>query len=729
MRKWMKSGKIAGLAALVMTLSISGCGQSALPASDKGDVALLEPEGIALSYEEAAFRDLYDATVLDAVVTPYTEAYCVEKWLRFGGYVALPGTAVSRGDRLIDTNTESIEENIKAKKEYIAEMQESYNEFWSEKKEELAKQTADRDYCAEVVERFEDQKPDQYITQTSPEGVEVQVENPEYTAWANDSWFKKFKTDLMNSAAKVQELEEEIKQRTELFELDLKYQKLLLKRLQEDKNSQSLTSEMDGTVTSIRSLQQDQGIMTEDAVVAVSDLNQKLLKTDFINKTEISRAEDVYAIANGERFEVEYQIMDSEEFNRLKKENRKICSTFRLIDPENKVSMGQYVAIVVKKQTKQQVLTIPQSAITWTEGSANVYILKDGNSESITIQVGMKDGMYAEVLSGLNPGDKIITEKATVAGTKTITLQKGSMKNTMSDSGKLVYPINQSVYNPVEYGTCYLDEVKVETFQHVQKGDVLMTIRVTPDTISLERKERELQRAKERLEDTKASHKDDTSKDYQKYLESENERIVKMEEVIRDMKKDFATTEIKAPISGIVVSYFWGFESGEMLNKNELVCVLAEQSSNFISLEDEKGLLTYGMEADIEYSDANGEKKTAKGMVVSVDQALLEKDLNDKNLALIQVSAEYIGEMASSAMNWEHYRNPSYFKVSIVSRSMENVVLVPRNAVTFVGSTTYVKLKKENGEVIYQSFVAGGSDNSNYWVADGLTEGMEVCIE
>ena len=85
--------------------------------------------------------------------------------------------------------------------------------------------------------------------------------------------------------------------------------------------------------------------------------------------------------------------------------------------------------------------------------------------------------------------------------------------------------------------------------------------------------------------------------------------------------------------------------------------------------------------------------------------------------------------MAGSASLREVYWNPSRFKVTVAARKMENVVLIPKSAVTVSGTTTYVKLKKENGEVIYQSFVAGGSDTGNYWVAEGLTEGMEVCIE
>ena len=63
------------------------------------------------------------------------------------------------------------------------------------------------------------------------------------------------------------------------------------------------------------------------------------------------------------------------------------------------------------------------------------------------------------------------------------------------------------------------------------------------------------------------------------------------------------------------------------------------------------------------------------------------------------------------------------------SGKMDNVVLVPKKAVIAYGGATYVRQKLEDGSIIYQSFVAGGSDDKNYWVAQGLTEGTEICIE
>ena len=62
-------------------------------------------------------------------------------------------------------------------------------------------------------------------------------------------------------------------------------------------------------------------------------------------------------------------------------------------------------------------------------------------------------------------------------------------------------------------------------------------------------------------------------------------------------------------------------------------------------------------------------------------------------------------------------------------REMDNVLLVPKKAVTEKNGCTYVNVMDEQGNVTPRSFVAGGYDASNYWVIEGLSEGMIICLE
>jgi hypothetical protein len=62
-------------------------------------------------------------------------------------------------------------------------------------------------------------------------------------------------------------------------------------------------------------------------------------------------------------------------------------------------------------------------------------------------------------------------------------------------------------------------------------------------------------------------------------------------------------------------------------------------------------------------------------------------------------------------------------------RDMDHVLVVPRNAVTDIDGNTYVDVMDEQGNVKACSFVAGGYDDSNYWIIEGLSEGMVVCLK
>jgi multidrug efflux pump subunit AcrA (membrane-fusion protein) len=65
--------------------------------------------------------------------------------------------------------------------------------------------------------------------------------------------------------------------------------------------------------------------------------------------------------------------------------------------------------IVTEKKTG--VLTIPDRAITKSNGGAVVRVMVDGKLQDKQITTGITDGVSTEVISGLNEGDEIIIEK------------------------------------------------------------------------------------------------------------------------------------------------------------------------------------------------------------------------------------------------------------------------------------------------------------------------------
>lgn len=713
---------ISVVLSLGLALSFSGCGQGAQAVS--GEIPeLLEPVGVAQNYEEAAVRTLYDATVYSAMVCPEVKEYEAERSMSFEEYDAFPGETVKKGQRLLHGNTEAIDKSIENMEKKIADMEESYQEFLTEQQETLAESKRARTDNGNVVKSLEESKPEQYRIN---EETGKQEETEAYQQWQEQ--YTKFNALYHIAEQSVMELEEAIKERTELYELDHAYNLAQLEYLRQDRKALTLTAAAGGVASSVQFFTTGDWLGSSENIMAVCDPEKKQLRCEYISRSNVTKAEDVYAIVDGKRYEVEYQVLEAEEYQRLQEQNGTVYSTFYVKAGDEEIRQGSYAAIVIVKQTARDVLTVPKDAINKDDTTSYVYVLQNEESVYTPVKTGMSDGMYTEIISGLSAGDKILTESAITASDDTAVVKQGSVGHEFSGTGYLYYPSTEVVKNDLTYGTVYYTERLVRQYQQVQKGEVLARVRVVADEVELERNERKLQREQERLEVWKAEQAklDEKNRD-EKTLKAKEESIRKLEELIAEMKEDFAVTEIRSPINGIVTEVV-SFNAEDLVQPGARLFQVADETRSYVIVEDQNGQLAFGNQATITYKGLDGQEKTGHGEVVTQNRMAVSATL-PSDYALIQVSPEDIGDMAGSSEGNDGWWNRSRFKVAVKIRAMQDVLLVPKKAVKEKNGCTYVKVKKENGEVYYQSFIAGGSDLSNYWVVEGLSEGMEICLE
>lgn len=732
----------AACAALLFTASLAGCGGMSAPeAAAPEDVALIEPVSVGESVEAAARRDMYDAVIYNGIICPYTEEYVLEQSRVFDSYGALPGDEVKKGTVLVYTRTEELNKQIENMEKSMAQKEKDFLKYCEKAEESLAKYREDEKSWGEAVERWEAQEPEE-----PEEPEEGTASNDEWTAshdeWtaSHDAWVMENETvgyerRYRNALIGRQKLEEELRQKTELYQMDAAYDAVLLRRLRKELDESRVISKQKGVVANVflsgygYFVNSGYYIDSGESMAAVIDPDRRMIKCDFINKTVISSAEQVFAIIDGKRYEVEYEPMESEEYQRLSEKNKgKVYTTFYLPE-EAEEEIGSYALIVIIKQVRRDVISVPKDSIEKSEDSSYVYIYKDGGRVYTPVTTGMQDGVYTEILSGIEEGDLVLTKKEASGAEKTKVLTRGRVGHTFTARGALVYPGGEWITCPDIHGTVYFEEMLVNVYQPVKKGDVLFTIRVKPDEAELARRERELLRKRERLAELEKKPKDNEDQ-----IERDREDIAEMEKLINEMKADYATTQIKAPYDGIITDMnddlWWNrLKSGDLLWQGRSLVQLAKQGASYVRVEDPNGLLTYGNQAMIEYTSESGVKKRTTGQVVTLNQASISADLfGESGYALIRVSNEDTGEMTGIIMKdgmW--YQNT--YEITVATREMDNVLLVPKKAVTAYGGTTYVRVKLEDGTTRYQSFLAGGSDDENYWVIEGLTEGMEVCIE
>lgn len=704
-------------------LSLTGCGGQTTAAGEKNNqqIELLEPVNTETTYEVASLRNLYGAAVYAASVVPYIEEYIPENALFFGGYAAYPGETVKKGQELIVSDTTNVDEQIKAKEEYIATMQENHEKFLEDQQKALETYREDQSLWNYYVELNEKQEPPKYI-----ETEEGRVENPEHATWQTGYDMVTGKYRIAKHAGDTVELK--TKQQSELYAMDLEHQKYLLKQLKESRRRATVQAKMDGEIVAMQVYQQGNYIGTDRPVAAVGDRSQKFLKCDYINKSIIKNAEDVYAVIDGKRYEVEYQALSTEEYQELTAKKEKIYSTFILKDVGEDVEVGDFAVISVISNHREDVVSIPKGAIHKDDSGNFVYVLKeDGSSAYTSIQTGFSDGNYTEIVYGLEAGDKVVYTPSQSAGSETVKLEKGEFHTDFSGRAYIEYPSSTYLKNPIENGTVYFGELLVENYQHVEKGDVIATVRVAPDSIALTRNETRMTRLKERLENYKKDNKgSETQEYYINTVKSYDEQIEDLAEVIAKQKKDFAATQIVADRSGVIVQV-WEYNAEDIVQRNANIVRIADESTCYVLVEDSNQVLQYGNQVEVSYNDAYQVERKVDGVIASMSPYGVSASLQQE-FAYVKLPQDKISDMLAQVdpnNSWSRYR----YTVRAKLRSMENVVVVPKRAVYDFGGKTYVYVKEADGTVKFQSFVSGGYNDKYYWVVEGLTEGMEVCLK
>ncbi|HTA64666.1 MAG TPA: efflux RND transporter periplasmic adaptor subunit, partial [Xanthomonadaceae bacterium] len=86
--------------------------------------------------------------------------------------------------------------------------------------------------------------------------------------------------------------------------------------------------------------------------------------------------------------------------------------TFRVVcafSGESGLKAGMFGRIGIVYDSRSNALTIPRVALLEDEGEPAVYAVRDGKAKRVSLKLGYIDGELAEVVSGLNEGDAVVT--------------------------------------------------------------------------------------------------------------------------------------------------------------------------------------------------------------------------------------------------------------------------------------------------------------------------------
>ncbi len=719
---------ISQLLCLSLVLSLTGCSNTAVNQSSATNITLIEPVNAVSNYEEAVYRNLYDAKVYAGTIVPYVEEYSAEDGMQFDHYGAYPGEAVKKGRALICSDQTAIDQQMEDMETLIENTDEAYEEYKTDIAESLKESEAAYGNLKYCVEAYEKVRPEELVDvstvspgDSSSDVSGEQVYNPAYSAWEEE--YNKYIGPYKILCHQRDTLQLQLAQKTELYELDRAHYVNQLNQLKAKKEESAISTQMAGEVVAMNMFSPEAYINEDVAVTAVGDMNQKLLKCDYINKATVEKADDIFALIDGVRYEVEYQAIDTDEYVRLTAQGEKVYSTFRLLNAHEDVKIGDFAVLSVMNHSRLQVLTIPKTAIRKDDTGSFVYVVTEGGNTYTPIKTGMSDGVYTEVLEGLQEGDKVLADSTTKVGDKTAKVERGSFNSKFEGKGMMYYPSSNMLKNPIENGTVYFVSTDIETNQHVEKGDVIATVRVAGDSIALSRNEKKKMRLLERINDL-IKLDEETHK---KEIANKRKQVAELEEAIAKQKADFATTQIRADRSGVVI-WMEEFEEEDILLPECNIMEIADEQTCYVLVENTNQILQYGNEVTISYTNGDNQKSSVQGRVVNLSRIGVSSGLVSE-YSYILLPQDRIEDMSKpSALDqgwWSRYR----YEVSGTVREMNNVLVVPKKAVSEINGRTYVNIVTKEGEKIAQSFVAGGHNSEYYWIVEGLTEGMEVCLE
>lgn len=689
---------------IILALSVlSGCGQKTKATSSE-KIELIEPVTASANIEKVARRNLYEYETFAGVICPETEVYTFSDDVTFSHFEKFPGEQVYAGDVLAYADSTQLMEEMEQMQESLDAITESYE--------------ADLKVLAEQIE-----------------DVEAEIARREEWMKTALGEAERLTREIAFLELDLQALNDQCAARKALYDLDYNYYAGHLEELSAEGTKVSIRAKESGVVVALGDYDNGNWVGESSGVVAVADESVKRMRCEYITQDELSEAADVYAMIDGKRYEVEYIPYEQEEYESALLAGKTLYSTFVIVDPADEVEFGALVAIALIHEVERDALSVPVSALHNDEGGTYVYRVEDGENVKAYIEEGYTDDVYVQVLSGVNEGDAILLPDYTTLGEETIQLVESEFSTSFWGGGHVVYPDYEVVSYDVEHGTGQFVQYEVQRYDTVQAGDLLATITVEGDDILIQEKELQLQRMQERLLDMDEIIKDAESdmtheerEDLYEEMVLATEDIAELTQEIEELKADYATTKIYANASGIVI-WLTDKQNGSPLEYGENIAFIASSDTCYLEVSNTQYVLNYGNEMSIQYWGEGGQIVSIPTTVLTAPTNALSGELTSE-LAYLQLPEEILARIEEmERLQTGNYYEQHNYEVVGNPRTIANVILIPKRAVFVEEGQTYVYVLEENGDITARSFIAGGYDVENYWVLEGLEEGMTICLE
>ena len=325
----------------------------------------------------------------------------------------------------------------------------------------------------------------------------------------------------------------------------------------------------------------------------------------------------------------------------------------------------------------------------------------------------------------------------TVNYSKTAVVEPGTYARSYTATASEYYPYTVTLAAEI-HNASFL-EYHVARNQAVKKGDILAAFTLDVDEaaltsarLSLERMQQDYAAAslekREALAEMlreQSSIRDAYERElmtlrikraqvaYEQYCYQQECAIEKQSRTLAELEEASSSCYLYAPFDGIVTAVTYKRE-GEKVYASEGLVTLYREDNMLLRISNDQLYFRYGMPVTVSMGPKNNQR-VFTGKVVAADNVLSEN--RRLGHAFIQLDA-FEGEM------------PRLNRISVsgTSEYLDNVLVIPRRAVTLDGGKHYVNCLV-NGTLQKRFVNAGLMNMSNVWVLQGLEAGTTIIID
>lgn len=206
----------------------------------------------------------------------------------------------------------------------------------------------------------------------------------------------------------IAEKELELKHEKAMSDLKIREKQDLLESLSKDDIGYIYVISPMDTIVMAASSTRSGGYIPAGTPVAALDAGEGLTLTcTYVSEIAMRDMSEYYALIHGNKYELEFMPYSKEELRIMAINSVTPVSRFKLKGDTSGIEPGDYAAVVLIGDRKENVLVVPSNAVYSDSSGKYVYEVNDNIRTRREVVTGITDGAYIEIVEGIEEGASV----------------------------------------------------------------------------------------------------------------------------------------------------------------------------------------------------------------------------------------------------------------------------------------------------------------------------------